>query len=84
MSFPSSMRRRDSNPQPLECESPPITTRPGLLPKQRIFYITVHPWSSLLEGFEGSYLPYRQTNLEIVREEVSTFLVFHTHQQLTT
>ena len=23
---------RDSNPQPLEHESPPITTRPGLLP----------------------------------------------------
>ena len=28
MSCPSSIRRRDSNPQPLERESPPITTRP--------------------------------------------------------
>ena len=29
---PSSIRCRDSNPQPLECESFPITTRPGLPP----------------------------------------------------
>ena len=29
---PFSLRRWDSNPQPLECESPPITTRPGLPP----------------------------------------------------
>ena len=29
---PSSIRCRDSNPQPLECESLPITTRPGLPP----------------------------------------------------
>ena len=29
---PSSIRCRDSNPRPLECESPPITTRPGLPP----------------------------------------------------
>ena len=33
MSCPSSIRCRDSNPRPLECESPPITTRPGLPPK---------------------------------------------------
>ena len=30
--FPCSMRCRDSNPQPSEHESPPITTRPGLPP----------------------------------------------------
>ena len=30
---PSSIRCRDLNPQPLERESPPITTRPGLPPK---------------------------------------------------
>ena len=29
---PSSIRHRDSNPRPLERESPPITTRPGLPP----------------------------------------------------
>ena len=29
---PSSIRCRDSNPRPLEHESPPITTRPGLPP----------------------------------------------------
>ena len=32
MPFPSSKRRRDSNSRPLEYESPPITTRPGLPP----------------------------------------------------
>ena len=30
MSCPSSILCRDSNPQPFERESPPITTRPGL------------------------------------------------------
>ena len=34
MSCPSSIRHQDSNPQSLECESPPITTRPGLPPKR--------------------------------------------------
>ena len=29
---PSSIWRRESNPRPLECESLPITTRPGLPP----------------------------------------------------
>ena len=29
---PSSIRRRDSNPRPLDREPPPITTRPGLPP----------------------------------------------------
>ena len=29
---PSSIRRRDSNPQPFEHESSPLTTRPGLPP----------------------------------------------------
>ena len=35
MSCPSSIRHWDSNPRPLECESPPITTRPGLPPKDQ-------------------------------------------------
>ena len=30
LSCPSSIQHRDSNPRPLECESPPITTNPGL------------------------------------------------------
>ena len=33
ISSPSSIRSQDSNPRPLERESPPITTRPGLPPK---------------------------------------------------
>ena len=34
--FPSSKWCQDSNPPHLEHESPPITTRPGLPPKNRI------------------------------------------------
>ena len=36
---PSSMWWRDSNSRPLEHESPPITTRPGLPPCQPNFFI---------------------------------------------
>ena len=32
------VRRRDSNPQPSERESPPITTRPGLPPEYTFIY----------------------------------------------
>ena len=35
---PSSIWCQDSNSQPLEHESPPITTRPGLLPRSLQFY----------------------------------------------
>ena len=37
---PSSMRCRDSNSQPYDSESPPLTTRPGIRPR---FYIFL-PW----------------------------------------
>ena len=37
MSSPSSIRCRDSNPRPLDRESPPITTRPGLPPLRYLF-----------------------------------------------
>ena len=37
MSCPSSIRRRDSNPRPLDHESPPITTRSGLPPNMAIY-----------------------------------------------
>ena len=36
---PSSIRCKDSNPQSLEHESPPITTRPGLPPKPRYLFV---------------------------------------------
>ena len=36
---PSSIRHWDSNPRPSECESPPITTRPGHLPTNRDSYL---------------------------------------------
>ena len=47
MSCPSSIRRRDSNPRPLQRESPPITTRPELPPLHSFFdksCITAAPW----------------------------------------
>ena len=37
---PSSIRRRESNPWPLECESLPITTRPGFTPNCSMLMIT--------------------------------------------
>ena len=41
---PTSIRCPDSNPQPSECESPPITTRPGLPPRKKIIIlIAMHP-----------------------------------------
>ena len=48
---PSNIRCRDSNPQPLEHESPPITTRPGLLKfiKHLYPYITTISIVSVLE-----------------------------------
>ena len=39
MSCPSSIRRQDSNPRPLERESTPITTRPGLPPIDGFFSV---------------------------------------------
>ena len=36
---PSSVQYRDLNPQPLGCESPPITTRPGL-PKMFVVHVS--------------------------------------------
>ena len=39
---PSSIRHWDSNPQPSECESPPITTIPGLTPISLSFICNAH------------------------------------------
>ena len=38
--YPSSIRCPDSNPRPLECESPSITTRPGLPPCISLFDVS--------------------------------------------
>ena len=52
MSCPSSLRRLDSNPQPLERESPPITTRPGLQPyPSEIVYLSAR---TIKEGLESA------------------------------
>ena len=37
--YPFSIQRWDSNPRPLEYESPPMTTRPGLPPLPNIFSV---------------------------------------------
>ena len=39
-------------------------------------------WSSLVLGDEGSYLPNRQINLDIVHEELSISLTFNKHISL--
>ena len=39
MSMPSSIWYRDANPQPLDHESTPITTRPGLPPECILYYV---------------------------------------------
>ena len=39
---PSSIQRRDSNPQPFEHETSPITTRPGLPPNLHIVCLMTH------------------------------------------
>ena len=44
---PSSIRRWDSNPRPLERESTPITTRPGLPPTARSYRLTLYDLTDL-------------------------------------
>ena len=51
------MRCWDSNPQPLEHESPPITTRPGLPPKIYFFFTFVRCFSSLSCSEEKNITP---------------------------
>ena len=48
---PSSIQCWDSIPRPLEHESPPITTRPGLLPK---YYVLHSLYLSLYRSVRGS------------------------------
>ena len=56
---PSRIRYRDLNPQPSECESPPITTRPGLppVPLTPLFHHCRAPFDELNEHMNASYLP---------------------------
>ena len=59
MSCPSSTRRRDSNPRPLERESPPITTRPGhcYYPVPVVYPVKDHFFFSLSLGKCDLYDP---------------------------
>ena len=58
MSCPSSIRRRDSNPRPLDHEPPPITTRPGLPPKRP------YSWEDFLMGHQQPLLSLSSTFLK--------------------
>ena len=64
---PSSKRRWDSNPRPLEHESPPITTRPGLPPNKLIFLWT--GWKDCKRGQEKIFC-------EFVFETVQFVMIF--------
>ena len=77
MSFPSSIRRRDSNPRPLEREPPPITTRPGLPPYNTLF--GVQPlWSTKNSKFSSTTQLKRNTLFQsIVGSKYSTLKLFY-------
>ena len=51
MIWPSSIQQRDWNPRPLEHESPPITTRPGLPPLVQ-FVESKHLFKTFVSGEE--------------------------------
>ena len=53
---PSSLRCRDSNPRPLERESPPIATRPGLPPLD----IWIVSGTNLNVAISNNIFPYLQ------------------------
>ena len=78
MLWPSSIRHRDSNPRPLEHESPPITTRPGLPPLLLLLLldfsfeykpITIPPLSLSLSSY--LFVHYICTYLPQTREPIS-------------
>ena len=56
MSCPSSIRRQDSNPRPLDCEPPPITRAPAQVSTNvaqgpPLFQVQFHPKISALPIF---------------------------------
>ena len=64
---PSSIRFRDSNSQPMEHESPPITTRPGLPPKNSILLL----WLTISLSYPVA-LTWTHTSLTPGREHSTT------------
>ena len=72
MSCPSSIRRRKSNPRPLECESPPMTTRPGLPPMRRHMCCRAKKKKNFSVSIcQFMERPNYQTNFDIVPRELS-------------
>ena len=55
---PSSIRCRDSNPRPLERESPPITTRPGLPPQSFLPLAIIFCFAGSLNFYRINYCNY--------------------------
>ena len=61
MSSPSSIRRQDSNPRPLELESPPITTSP-------LWGNLFRRLENVTRYFSGSYHFYRTASVEHTKQ----------------
>ena len=65
---PSSIQRQDLNPKPFKHESSPITTRPGLTPKQRWFLVDLKlHFNSNLRGckpISSTYFDLTKFNLD--------------------
>ena len=66
---PSSIRHRDLNPRPSECESPPITTRPGL-PPTVVILIPINRYRLI-----PTYLYYDSTLLRCLNLYIDTVLI---------
>ena len=87
---PSSIRRRDSNPRPLEHESSPITTRPGLPPYWSIYYID-NDFSFMTRSrqtnfclllkvkVQGIFLEKSQVQFRVARQILKRFWLILTH-----
>ena len=83
---PSSIQCRDSNTWPLEHESPPLTTRPGLSPMCLFFFSspTLHFWKILF--LISFYFNFGQSNFtsSLFRFFESVFVSFQFEECTTT
>ena len=76
MSCPSSIQHLDLNPQPLEHESSPITTRPGLPPIFLSLFVFVNSMPCLLVCLlliSVSVLPSKNQDFESENEKAFIF-----------
>ena len=72
---PPSIRPRDSNPRPLERESPPITTGPGLPPISSFWYLAKFTFNVGFEiDFEKTEQPHLTTSVSLNSLSLSELL----------